>query len=122
MDYSCYKVMFERALVLSRRNDYDGARRSYERCLMMYPRKTKVWISYAQMEKRRGSMPRCRAILHRGVRENPKSTSLCIALGLHEMIRENHDLGMEYLRESVEIDPRNYRVLRWKNHVPQKHT
>jgi tetratricopeptide (TPR) repeat protein len=109
--------LYEKALIFARRNEYAIARKYFQESISAYPNNVIIWISYAQMEKRYGSMPKCRAILRNGIHLNPNSSRLHIALGLHEMQRGNKNLGLEILRRAVELDPTNEAVLKWKNHI-----
>ena len=105
---------YRRSLELSRKSMIEEARIEFEKTLSDNPKLCKAWVSYAQMEKRIGNMPKCRSILRKGIKYNPESSCIIQALGLHEMQRDNLLLANELLKLAVILDPKNKPVLKWK--------
>eukprot|EP00878_Enallax_costatus_P002901 GHUV01003095.1.p1 GENE.GHUV01003095.1~~GHUV01003095.1.p1 ORF type:complete len:243 (+),score=73.17 GHUV01003095.1:136-864(+) len=112
--------LYEYALELARQEKYDQARTAFEALLEQQPNMCKVWVSYAQMERRLGRTHDplrfhvARHILQKGLQMNPDSGCLAQAWGLMELQRGNVWAAVRLLERSVDMDPFLKPVLKWK--------
>lgn len=111
-----------KALDFARMDEFEVASRHFEGLLLSYPQICKMWVAYAQMEKRRGRMQadndaayhRARSILQRGMTYNPTSACIAQTWGLTELQRGNIVGAVKLLERSVKLDPANNPVMRWQ--------
>lgn len=129
-------VHYTQALQLARGQHYDNAREAFQNATSAAPEECKVWVAWAQMEKRaekiaeaevisatsstyprgqRLKFMRCRSVLQRGLQLNPGSACLLQAWGLLELQAGNTFAALALLEQSVRADPACSPVLRWQN-------
>jgi tetratricopeptide (TPR) repeat protein len=112
--------LYEYALDLARQEKYDQARTAFEELLEQHPQMCKVWVSYAQMERRLSRthdplrLQVARQILQKGLQMNPDSGCLAQAWGLMELQKGNFWAAVRLLERSVDLDPVLKPVLKWK--------
>lgn len=125
---------YVQALQLSRCQQYDVAREAFQTATSSDPDECKVWVAWAQMEKRAEKISgtgtvsdnvsdvrrrnlkfmRCRAVLQRGLELNPGSACLLQAWGLLELQSGNTFAALALLEQSVRADSSCSPVLRWR--------
>lgn len=121
-------VLYTKGLEYARNEQWDVARRVFEKTVQECPAFVKPWVSWAQMEKR--CIPcgddrrwaNCRTVLQRGLLHNRDAPALLQAWGLMEMQRGNLLGAILLLDRSAALEPRNRPVLRWKPVVEARQT
>lgn len=96
------------------------ARDAFTQYLSKQPHSCRVWVMWAQMEKRAeargnaGSSFRAREVLQKGLEINKDSACLISAWGLTELKRGNLYAAKAMLERAAEIDASVLPVLRWE--------
>ncbi|DBA97504.1 hypothetical protein WJX77_006572 [Trebouxia sp. C0004] len=113
-------LLYTQALQLARLQDQEeAARTAFEECCRADPDNTKAWVSWAQFEKRvkkdhQDRFQSCRQVLQQGLTLNRTSAALIQAWGLMELQKGNILAAVLLLERSVQFEPRNSPVLRWR--------
>ncbi|KAI3433431.1 hypothetical protein D9Q98_003246 [Chlorella vulgaris] len=121
-------VLYSKGLEYARNEQWDVARRVFEKTVSECPEFVKPWISWAQMEKRciacgdDRRWANCRTVLQRALLCNRDAPALLQAWGLMEMQRGNFLAAVLLLDRSAVLEPRNRPVLKWKPVVQARQT
>ncbi|KAL3149125.1 hypothetical protein ABBQ32_001964 [Trebouxia sp. C0010 RCD-2024] len=113
-------LLYTQALQLARQQDQEAAARTaFEICCTTHPDHTKAWVSWAQFEKRvkkdqQERFHSCRQVLQQGLSINRTSAALIQAWGLMELQKGNIVAAVLLLERSVQFEPRNRPVLKWR--------
>lgn len=110
--------IYNTGLQHARKKKYRSARRILSQCAILHPTFERAWVSLAQMEKKAGDRDTGELVLRQGLRQNPKSSAILLALGLHLLQEEDSKRKLQALglvRSAVKYDPESSRpVLKWK--------